>query len=139
MKARRNYFNTKELSKQNGYTIIDDSLFKYQDLLGLDFIDLGIICRLFSFSPKFIINLSSVFKDMGKTQRYNRIKKLKDKKYILTKKSNYKTKEGIRSGGLEIDLKPLVNILDFLAKADKEGWDLESALNQAKIENLDLF
>lgn len=133
------HFDTKELAKENGYSILNNSLFKYATLLDLDIADIGILCRLYSFSPGFIIKLDEAFPTMGKSQRTVRLNKLKEKNYIIVNKTNYLTKEGIRSGGVKVNLKPLSSILSYLSKAEKEGEVLEYALTEIKIQNLTDF
>lgn len=116
-------FDIKEMSKQEGYTIINNLLFKYQEELGLDFTDLGIICKICAFSPDFSINFTKHFASIGKTQRTERLNKLREKGYITTRKNNFKVDGSTITGGLFVSIEPLVDILNNLYKNESSEKD----------------
>lgn len=135
-KYNKQRFDIKLMTQQEGYTVINNLLFKYQDKLGLDFTDLGIICKICAFSPDFTINFSKHFSSMTKRTRTTRLNKLLEKGYITTKKTNIKTNEGIRSGGLLVSIEPLVEILNNLFKSEGEEKDTINKSHSAKIAPL---
>lgn len=116
-------FDIKEMSKQEGYTIINNLLFKYQEQLDLDFTDLGIICKICAFSPDFSINFTKHFSSIGKRQRTERLNKLREKGYITTRKNNFKVDGSTITGGLFVSIEPLVDILNNLYKNESAEKD----------------
>lgn len=105
-------FDMQTMAEQEECTLLDNLLFEYQEELGLDFADIGIICKICSFSPDSTINFSKHFSSMSERTRTARLKKLTEKGYITTVKVNIKIGEVIRSKGLKVSIEPLVEILN---------------------------
>lgn len=127
-KYNKTRFDIKQMTKQEGYTIINNLLFKYQEELGLDFTDLGILCKICAFSPDFSINFSKHFASMPKRTRIRRLDNLVEKGYITTQRHNFKTNEGTITGGLYVSIEPLVSILNELN--ENQGAKKDTLLNE---------
>ncbi len=113
-KNKKQRFDIAYMEQNGGYTTISNLLFDYQEELGLDFTDLGILCKICRYSKDFSINFSKHFTALKKTQRTARINRLREMGYITTRKNNFKTSEGTITGGLFVSIEPLITILDEL-------------------------
>lgn len=129
-KTSKQRFDIGQMVEEGGYMVMPNLILIYQEELGLDFTDIGILCKICSFSSDYTINFSKHFSSMAERTISKRLTKLRDLGLITTKKKNYKTAGGFVSGGYLVDITPLIEKLSFLNATQPDKITVDTPITQ---------
>ncbi|MHA1661861.1 MAG: hypothetical protein ACTSWQ_00795 [Candidatus Thorarchaeota archaeon] len=120
---KRSYANSrrldlKETAKHGGYFNIPNAFLDYSDSLDLTDAEFVLLTTVFRYSKNWTINFSKALSRWSQAKRTRILSSLRSKGYLKTQRVNFKTSQGTITGGLKVDISPLVEILYALHKLE---------------------